>query len=256
MKKIQCDGCGSSDFVKQDGLFVCQYCGLKYSSDEISNMMKVRVDNSQKISNLYELARRAKKDNNWDKCSKYYEMILIEGSLTWEAVFYSDFSELILTSGISSDQMCFKLLSLLDSVLQMIKKDVSDLENQEDALLEMSQKIYDVLSQRFQTCFFERDMTDKISLNENLAPIIDTIYSLGDKIDISFSDNENICVLCASIWELGIKMDRQMLRYSLNSKAARKRMLLYSNKAVSYDEKFKPSKFGLMARIKSIINFR
>ena len=61
-------------------------------------------------------------------------------------------------------------------------------------------------------------MTDKISLNENLAPIIDTIYSLGDKIDISFSDNENICVLCASIWELGIKMDRQMLRYSLNSR--------------------------------------
>ena len=61
MKKLQCEGCGSSDFVKKDGLFECQYCGLKYSPEEISNLYKIRIDNSDKINNLLKLARQAKR---------------------------------------------------------------------------------------------------------------------------------------------------------------------------------------------------
>lgn len=34
MKKLVCEMCGSSDLIKQDGLFVCQYCGAKYSVEE------------------------------------------------------------------------------------------------------------------------------------------------------------------------------------------------------------------------------
>ena len=45
--------CGSAEFLKQEGVFICQSCGLKYSAEEIKKMMSenpvevaVTVDNS------------------------------------------------------------------------------------------------------------------------------------------------------------------------------------------------------------------
>ena len=34
MKRLTCEMCGSIDLVKQDGMFVCQSCGTKYSLEE------------------------------------------------------------------------------------------------------------------------------------------------------------------------------------------------------------------------------
>ena len=34
MKQLTCEMCGSTDLIKQDGVFVCQTCGCKYSVEE------------------------------------------------------------------------------------------------------------------------------------------------------------------------------------------------------------------------------
>ena len=34
MKAIQCELCGSNDLVKQNGVYVCQYCGTQYTIEE------------------------------------------------------------------------------------------------------------------------------------------------------------------------------------------------------------------------------
>ena len=34
MKKMICEVCGESDFLKENGVFVCQTCGMKYSLAE------------------------------------------------------------------------------------------------------------------------------------------------------------------------------------------------------------------------------
>ena len=39
MKQLVCELCGGTDFVKQDGMFVCQSCGTKYSLEEARKMM-------------------------------------------------------------------------------------------------------------------------------------------------------------------------------------------------------------------------
>ena len=39
MKQLVCEMCGSKDLVKQDGMFVCQACGTKYSVEEAKKMM-------------------------------------------------------------------------------------------------------------------------------------------------------------------------------------------------------------------------
>ena len=39
MKQLTCEMCGSTDIIKQDGVFVCQTCGCKYSVEEAKKMM-------------------------------------------------------------------------------------------------------------------------------------------------------------------------------------------------------------------------
>ena len=39
MKQLTCEMCGGTDLLKQDGVFVCQSCGCKYSVEEAKKMM-------------------------------------------------------------------------------------------------------------------------------------------------------------------------------------------------------------------------
>ena len=94
MKQLVCEMCGSTDLVKQDGVFVCQSCGTKYSVEEARKMMvevtgTVKIDSTTKVDNLYELARRSWNSKNYDKAGEYYSQLLIEKPDDWEASFYS-----------------------------------------------------------------------------------------------------------------------------------------------------------------------
>ena len=39
MKQLTCEMCGGTDLIKQDGAFVCQNCGMKYSDMEKDGML-------------------------------------------------------------------------------------------------------------------------------------------------------------------------------------------------------------------------
>ena len=47
MKSIVCEMCGSNDIVKKDGLYVCQFCGTKYSVEDAKKMMIDGTVNTQ-----------------------------------------------------------------------------------------------------------------------------------------------------------------------------------------------------------------
>ena len=99
MKRMVCEVCGGTDIVKEDGVFVCQSCGCKYSLDEVKKMMvegtvdvsgsTVKVDNSAELENLYQIARRSKDSNNSENAAKYYDMILVKDPNSWEAYFFT-----------------------------------------------------------------------------------------------------------------------------------------------------------------------
>ena len=101
MKQLTCEMCGSTDLMKQDGVFVCQSCGTKYSVEEARKMMvegtvdvtgsTVKVDTSAELANLYQLARRAKTDNNSENAQKYYGQIIVKDPSSWEANFYTTY---------------------------------------------------------------------------------------------------------------------------------------------------------------------
>lgn len=100
MKPLTCEICGGTDIVKQEGLFVCQNCGTKYTVEEAKKMIiegtvdvsgsTVKIDTSSRIENLYEMARRENIKLNGDAL-KYYEEIVVERTNDWEANFYIPF---------------------------------------------------------------------------------------------------------------------------------------------------------------------
>ena len=66
MKQLKCEMCGSTDLLKQDGMFVCQTCGTKYSVEEAKKMMiegtvevtgTVKIDNTDELEKLYSCAK-------------------------------------------------------------------------------------------------------------------------------------------------------------------------------------------------------
>lgn len=55
MKQLTCEMCDSTDFIKQDGVFVCQSCGCKYSVEEAKQMLEgaSTEDTLQKAAELF-----------------------------------------------------------------------------------------------------------------------------------------------------------------------------------------------------------
>lgn len=105
MKQIVCEVCGSNDLVKEDGCFICQYCGAKYSPEEAKRLIvevngkvdvsgsKVTVDNTSFVERSLENARRAKAKEDWEQCEKYYNMVEQYEPTNIEAIFYSSYGK-------------------------------------------------------------------------------------------------------------------------------------------------------------------
>ena len=103
MKPLTCEMCGGTDVVKQDGLFVCQYCGTKYSVEEARKMMiegtveiqgTVKVDNAEQLQNSLNNARNARAKEDWERTEKYYQIVESIDPQCYEATIYSAFSKL------------------------------------------------------------------------------------------------------------------------------------------------------------------
>jgi len=125
MKQIVCEMCGGKDLVKQDGMFICQSCGTKYSVEEAKKMM-VEVDNSAKLANALEKARRAMENKNYGPAQEYYEIILKEEPDNWEAAFYSAYSQwkpggIRKTFGRDFIKTVLKNIKILDDIAQQNK---------------------------------------------------------------------------------------------------------------------------------------
>lgn len=89
MKAMICEMCGNNNLIKQDGVYVCQYCGTKYSVEEAKKLIgAVTIDRSEETKKMLVLARRARENNNSANAEKYYSMVLQDDPENWEATFF------------------------------------------------------------------------------------------------------------------------------------------------------------------------
>ena len=149
MKALMCEMCGSHDIIKQDGLYVCQACGTKYSVEEARKMMfegtvevqgTVKVDNSDRLKNLYTLARRARDSDDSENASKYYNEISIENPNSWEAQFYKVYYSCINIKIAQMGSACIKLSKSLDNVMRMINASTKTESDRNNAYKEVYAK--------------------------------------------------------------------------------------------------------------------
>ncbi len=115
MQAIKCEVCGSSDLIKQDGIFVCRYCGMQYSLPEVQKMLgTVKIDRTEEKNNYFILARRFFAGTNYADALKYYDLALREDPQNWEAIYLY-----AVTSVATQD--CNYLYRNLESIISMSK---------------------------------------------------------------------------------------------------------------------------------------
>ena len=126
MKQMVCETCGSTDLVKQDGFFICQTCGTKYSVDEAKKMTiegivnvsgTVKIDESDKISKYMHMAITAFDSQKYSECEIYCNRILEIDNLcakAWmlkglSAIWQSSTSNIRINELVSCSKNSFKL---------------------------------------------------------------------------------------------------------------------------------------------------
>ncbi len=197
MKPLTCEMCGGRDLLKQDGVFVCQFCGTKYSVEEAKKMMiegTVKIDNSDKTQNYFELARTAKNENDSLTAAKYYGLVLEEVPNSWEAKFYSAYYEAMGCKVGEAYSKCVKLEKYSHAVLTTIKR-TEPAAHHEMYALEIAEKINDIAL---------------LFLNGNSEEASDEVPNFlliwGDQLEEVFPDNQMIVSQAAVLWENAIEV--------------------------------------------------
>ena len=102
MKQLKCEMCGSTDLVKQEGLFVCQSCGCKYSVEEAKKMMvevegtvevtgTVTVDKTKTIENNMANAHQSLAVKDWSGARNFYSLVRQDDADNIEALVYDGY---------------------------------------------------------------------------------------------------------------------------------------------------------------------
>ena len=156
MNKLTCEMCGSNDLIKEDGCFVCQGCGTKYSVEEAKRMMvegtvdvkgTVKVDNTAFVEKYLQNARRALDKQDWEEVEKYYNLVEQNSPNNMEAVFFSSFGKAMLSMTDSEYykrqqkfQVLIKSISVINDYYELTT------ENKEEVLRKIADNVASMYS--------------------------------------------------------------------------------------------------------------
>ena len=200
---MTCEMCGSTDLIKQDGVFVCQTCGCKYSIEEAKKMMvegtvdvsgsTVKVDNERKIENLRTLADRAKAEGDTETAAKYFEELLKEDPNNWEANFYTIYYAAHNIKIAQIGSAANRVSNIIDTVFGLIKETLATQEEQNAAKEEVAGAVLNFASYLIPNA--TNHLGDSLeSMHEALenwmVPIGLMCLHLGDSVIKYFEDYE------------------------------------------------------------------
>ncbi len=256
MKQLTCEICGSTNLIKQDGVFVCQTCGTKYSVEEAKKMIMaegavevvgtVKVDTSDELSNLYQIARRAKDDDNSENAARYYDMILVKDPTSWEASFYVVYFKAMECKIAQIQSAGISVANCIDSVLKLIKDHVSDKEAQISAVQEISLRcilisglLYNGAKNHYKSIDTQIRYNYTQEMVDNCFAAVMIMYTLGDIIDSLFGDYEELHTVTASAWKDGITKHNGLMTYfSQKREINRNTIMEYVAKVQKYDSNY------------------
>ncbi len=183
---------------------MCQDCGCKYTLEEARKIMNggtevpavsATAENtvSKKLANLYQLARRAKDENNSENAAKYYEQIMLEEPDSWEASFYQTYYTAMQCRIGQIASAANLVTACLENVFKLIKDKVTDEKAQTDALTEVTERIVRISNTLYNAALnhYNEFSTTNNALTEftNWAQAtLNTLFVGGQEIEKNFDN--------------------------------------------------------------------
>lgn len=252
VKQLTCEMCGSTDLIKQDGVFICQSCGCKYSVEEARKIMvegtvnvsgsTVKIDTSGELANLYKIARRAKNDNNGENAAKYYDMILIKDPNSWEAAFYLVYFRAMECRIAEIASAATSVANCIGSVLELIKDHVADRDEQKKAYTEVANRVSDIAGMLFNGAKghyydIDADIRDDYLQEwvDNAFASMNCVYVLGDSLDLQFGSDAEANALSVSAWKNGVTWHNSLIGHLADKTSNRNTINSYNSKIRKYE---------------------
>lgn len=224
MKQLVCEMCGSADLMKQDGVFVCQSCGCKYSVEEARKMMSegdtdvvasgVQAKPSSELANLYQIARRAKDADNDENAAKYYDMILVKDPTSWEATFFVVYFQAKQCKIANIASASTSVNNCIQTTMQLIKDYVDGEDAQMSAYSEVAaaaigiQKLfYNAAKNHYQGIDFQIRDRYKGEFDIRAANAIQGLITVGDCLDEIFNDQTGARAMALVAWKTAINLN-------------------------------------------------
>lgn len=217
MKALTCEMCASRDIIKQDGLYICQHCGTKYSVEEAKKLLfdepvPVKIDSTESQKKLYHLARRAFENNDYEQAEKYYNLILLEKPDCWESLFYSSYCSACQSNIAGIVSAVRKVNNCLPDVFRLMNDNIindKELEHESGKIISLTGQFYSDLFKATMKHYNEFMFTSNAKEDKNLRTkaIASGFYNMGDFIDSAFrnrSFSSEAHVLAVKMWDLGV----------------------------------------------------
>ena len=207
MKQLVCEMCGGKDLIKQDGVFVCQHCGVKYTLEEARKMMvdgvvnvqgTVTIDRSGELELLYQAARNARETSDDASAIRHYENISARDPNSWEALFYL---VVLKTNSIKNSEIQSSAVGVslcLPKVFELIRTYVLDEAARKQAVWEVTQQCFNTATWLTAASHnFYKTVTKGNGLMA-FTGVFGAITSAGSTLG-QLSDDQQRCVSIANI---------------------------------------------------------
>lgn len=258
MKKMTCEICKNSNLIKENGVFVCQTCGIQYTIDEAKKLISdgtdgvvevtgtVKIDSSSELINLYEVARRAKDTNNSENALKYYDMILVKDPNSWEANFYVIYFRAFSCKIGEIQIAATNVSSSIYSTLELVKNSSTDCEEkqtEEDIILEIFTRLLSISEMLYNSAnsFYDGiDYQIKVDFTQeyinNVFSATNILYGFGDILLMLFG--EKYGEIASEAWKSAVNMHNGFINILADKESNKNLIVEYSEKIKKYDSNY------------------
>ncbi|MDO5478959.1 MAG: CFI-box-CTERM domain-containing protein [Clostridia bacterium] len=245
---LKCELCGGTEFIKDEGNFVCQGCNTKYSLEEAKKMMGDTPNvgataTDKKLDNLYQLARQAREENNSENAGKYYDMIVIERPDDWEAKFYSVYYQSMQCKIAEIYSAASRVNNCEENVLKLIKENVKDPEEQKKAISDVQSDLAVIALMLFTAAknhFYGIGASIRANYTQeylnNGCAARNILYNFGDRVISMFGDEYQ--KEAVSSWIAAVEMHKSMMVYFADKEVNKNHIMSYVSKIQKYDSSY------------------
>ena len=258
--------CGSTNLLKDDGVFVCQNCGTKYSVEEAKKMMsgegsadtaeeletnvKKTAKSSSKLKNLYEIARRAVDTGDTDAIIKYYDQILTREPNSWEAYFYTALYRALRTADQNIVAAADSLINCMDNFVKLAKDHVASEEEETTPIVDIYARLTLLANMFNDNVKSNYDALDDSAKDACMQTYIDCanaaariVYALGDSIEEFYREDPPTMMLAAGAWKCAIDIHNSYLACLENKDMNIEIMNEYITKIKAIDSSYETPEF-------------